>query len=102
MYPTGNEFVPTKLHCVGRIVAKEYCEAKKDDNRYKVSLGTKFYRIRAESITSDLSIDVGKRAIKRERQTSNIFYLKKKKNINSLHFLFKLKDKYLSLSLVNC
>lgn len=77
MYPAGNEFVPTKLHCVGRIVAKEYCEAKKDDNRYKVSLGTKFYRIRAEPVISTFkSVDVSKRSIKRERQNSNNTFLK--------------------------
>lgn len=73
VYPTGNDFAPTKLHCVGKIVVKEYCEAKKDDNRYKVSLGTKFYRIRAEPVNSTRSSELCKRSSKREKQNGNFY-----------------------------
>ena len=38
--------LPVKCHCIGRVTEKEYCHAKKDENRYKVSKGTKFYRVK--------------------------------------------------------
>ncbi|XP_033110064.1 RB1-inducible coiled-coil protein 1-like [Anneissia japonica] len=34
---------------IGRITDKEYCQAKKAQNRFKVPVGTKFYRVKAES-----------------------------------------------------
>ncbi|XP_071965755.1 RB1-inducible coiled-coil protein 1-like [Antedon mediterranea] len=33
---------------IGRITDKEYCQAKKAQNRFKVPVGTKFYRVKAE------------------------------------------------------
>ena len=32
---------------LGEIVDKEYCQAKKTANRFKVPIGTKFYRVKA-------------------------------------------------------
>lgn len=37
---------PSTSFCVGKVTEKEYCHAKKDENRYKVSKGTKFYRVK--------------------------------------------------------
>lgn len=35
---------PTVNYCIGRMVEKEYCHARKAENRYNVAIGTKFYR----------------------------------------------------------
>lgn len=32
---------------LGKVMEKEYCQAKKAQNRFKVPLGTKFYRVKA-------------------------------------------------------
>lgn len=32
--------------CIGKVIDKEYCYARKDENRYKVPRGTKFYRVK--------------------------------------------------------
>lgn len=37
---------PRLCYCIGRVTDKEYCHAKKDENRYKVGKGTKFYRVK--------------------------------------------------------
>ncbi|KAG5684501.1 hypothetical protein PVAND_013731 [Polypedilum vanderplanki] len=37
---------PRVCYCIGRVLDKEYCHAKKDENRYKVGKGTKFYRVK--------------------------------------------------------
>jgi RB1-inducible coiled-coil protein 1 len=37
---------PRVCYCIGRVMDKEYCHAKKDENRYKVGKGTKFYRVK--------------------------------------------------------
>lgn len=37
---------PKVCYCIGRVMDKEYCHAKKDENRYKVGKGTKFYRVK--------------------------------------------------------
>ena len=34
---------------LGKVMEKEYCQAKKAQNRFKVPLGTKFYRVKAVS-----------------------------------------------------
>lgn len=39
---------PRKSWVLAEIVDKEYCQAKKEQNRFKVPLGTKFYRVRAK------------------------------------------------------
>jgi RB1-inducible coiled-coil protein 1 len=37
---------PKACYCIGKVTDKEYCHAKKDENRYKVGKGTKFYRVK--------------------------------------------------------
>lgn len=37
---------PKVCVCIGKVTDKEYCHAKKDENRYKVEKGTKFYRVK--------------------------------------------------------
>ncbi|XP_043917640.1 RB1-inducible coiled-coil protein 1 [Protopterus annectens] len=38
---------PKKPWVLGKVMEKEYCQAKKAQNRFKVPLGTKFYRVKA-------------------------------------------------------
>lgn len=51
---TSPNACPRVCYCIGKVTDKEYCHAKKDENRYKVGKGTKFYRVkvRARSPTS--------------------------------------------------
>lgn len=44
--------VPKIIHCMGTVVDKEYCHARKDENRYKVSRGTRFYRVKVKPLPS--------------------------------------------------
>lgn len=44
-YPTTGQF-PTTLATLGYITDKEYCHARKEENRYKVAKGQKFYRVK--------------------------------------------------------
>lgn len=44
--------VPKIIHSVGTVVDKEYCHARKDENRYKVSRGTRFYRVKMKPMPS--------------------------------------------------
>lgn len=37
---------PRVCYCIGKVTDKEYCHAKKDENRYRVGKGTKFYRVK--------------------------------------------------------
>lgn len=41
-----NDSTTRTSFCIGKVTDKEYCHAKKDENRYKVSKGTKFYRVK--------------------------------------------------------
>lgn len=43
---TTTQSFPKTVYCIGRVIDKEYCHARKDENRYKVSKGTKFYRVK--------------------------------------------------------
>ncbi|XP_055711061.1 RB1-inducible coiled-coil protein 1 isoform X2 [Phlebotomus papatasi] len=43
---------PTVTHVIAKVIEKEYCVARKDENRYKVSKGTKFYRVKVEPRSS--------------------------------------------------
>lgn len=38
--------IPSITSCVGKVEHKEYCVAKKDENRYKVPRGMNFYRVK--------------------------------------------------------
>ncbi|XP_068228950.1 RB1-inducible coiled-coil protein 1-like isoform X2 [Palaemon carinicauda] len=40
---------PHKLYCTAEVVNKEFCQAKKDENRFRVAKGTKFYRVMAKA-----------------------------------------------------
>ncbi|XP_071549123.1 RB1-inducible coiled-coil protein 1 isoform X2 [Panulirus ornatus] len=39
---------PQKMYCTAEVVTKEFCQAKKDENRFRVPKGTKFYRVMAK------------------------------------------------------
>lgn len=41
---------PKKLQAVVEVIDKEYCQAKKSENRFHVPHGTKFYRVRVKAI----------------------------------------------------
>ncbi|XP_065084238.1 RB1-inducible coiled-coil protein 1 isoform X2 [Ochlerotatus camptorhynchus] len=47
--------VPKIIHCMGTVLDKEYCHARKDENRYKVSRGTRFYRVKVKPMPSSSS-----------------------------------------------
>ncbi|XP_030375795.1 RB1-inducible coiled-coil protein 1 [Scaptodrosophila lebanonensis] len=59
--------IPIPYYAIGRVIDKEYCQARKDENRYRVIKGSKFYRIklsplltrsserRLQSLTSGIS-----------------------------------------------
>lgn len=42
---------PRKQYVVGEVVNKEYCQAKKPENRYNVPVGSRFYRVRVKPLT---------------------------------------------------
>lgn len=42
-----------KQWLIAEVVDKEYCQAKKSNNRFKVPVGTKFYRVRAKRWTRE-------------------------------------------------
>merc|ERR1711953_217540 len=39
-----------KKHITAEVVEKEYCQAKKAENRFRVKQGTKFYRVKCKSV----------------------------------------------------
>ena len=43
---TNNNSLNKPLWFIGRVIHKEFCIARKANNRYKVSSGTQFYRVR--------------------------------------------------------
>ncbi|XP_053960571.1 RB1-inducible coiled-coil protein 1 [Anastrepha ludens] len=47
-----NMLLPVPYYAIGRVVDREYCQAKKDENRYRVSKGTRFYRIKLAPLSS--------------------------------------------------
>ena len=56
--PLGLQSNPSenrKSWVLAEITEKEYCQAKKPQNRFKVPLGTKFYRVKAKPWTRDTS-----------------------------------------------
>ena len=42
----------SKKYVTAEVVDKEYCQAKKSENRFKVPQGTKFYRVRCKPTTT--------------------------------------------------
>lgn len=43
-----NGLNPSSTSLLGQVIDKEYCQAKKPNNRFNVPLGTKFYRARVK------------------------------------------------------
>lgn len=43
----------SKRYTTAEVVDKEYCQAKKAENRFKVPVGTKFYRVKCRPIGND-------------------------------------------------
>ncbi|CAL4073795.1 unnamed protein product [Meganyctiphanes norvegica] len=39
---------PRKMYVTAEVVSKEFCQAKKDENRFRVPKGTRFYRVQAK------------------------------------------------------
>jgi RB1-inducible coiled-coil protein 1 len=83
---------PRVCYCIGRVTDKEYCHAKKDENRYKVSKGTKFYRVKVRP-RSPLSRDMERSVTERKkiRRSTGEFrkrYLKRDIIYNGTHFQF--------------
>lgn len=46
--PSVAGILPATLHTFGVVTKKDYCRARKDENRYKVSKGSQFYVIKAK------------------------------------------------------
>ncbi len=46
----GDDGVPNKRYATAEVVSKEYCQARKPENRFKVPQGTRFYRVRCKAI----------------------------------------------------
>lgn len=44
--PPSSDASPRVMLRIGRVLEKDYCHAKKGENRYKVEKGTKFYRVK--------------------------------------------------------
>ena len=41
-----------KRHTTAEVVDKEYCQAKKPQNRFRVAQGTKFYRVKCRPVNN--------------------------------------------------
>ena len=49
-------FRPSTIPFLGQVTDKEYCQAKKTNNRFNVPLGTKFYRVRCKPWKPTMSL----------------------------------------------
>lgn len=58
--------IPKTCYCIGKVIDKEYCHAKKDENRYRVGKGTKFYRVKVRPLSPFGDMD--KSTIDRKRK----------------------------------
>ena len=45
----GSDINSRRLFSTGEVTEKEYCQAKKAENRFKVPQGTKFYRVKCKA-----------------------------------------------------
>ncbi|KAL1494677.1 hypothetical protein ABEB36_010242 [Hypothenemus hampei] len=43
---------PNKNYCTGEVVDKEYCQTRKNENRYKVPKGAKFFRVKVKPVSA--------------------------------------------------
>ncbi|XP_044020497.1 RB1-inducible coiled-coil protein 1 isoform X2 [Aphidius gifuensis] len=50
--------LPKQTYVLGQVIDKQYCHAKKPENRYKVPQGTKFYRVRVRRLARDLDLTI--------------------------------------------
>ncbi|XP_075145909.1 autophagy-related 17 [Haematobia irritans] len=62
--------IPMPYYAIGRVVDKEYCQARKDENRYRVSKGSKFYRIKLAPLQT-------RQSLKRDRVESFTMYIRR-------------------------
>ena len=46
---------PRKKTITAEVVEKEYCQARKPGNRFKVPMGTKFYRVKCKAMEKEAS-----------------------------------------------
>uniref|UniRef100_A0A7G3ATQ4 RB1-inducible coiled-coil protein 1 n=1 Tax=Lutzomyia longipalpis TaxID=7200 RepID=A0A7G3ATQ4_LUTLO len=67
---TVNE-TPHMIPLVAKVIEKEFCVARKDENRYKVSKGTKFYRVKVEPVSSSPHPLDAARSSRRHETTGN-------------------------------
>ncbi|XP_055905202.1 RB1-inducible coiled-coil protein 1 isoform X2 [Eupeodes corollae] len=68
----GELEIPSPFYALGRVVNKEYCQARKDENRYRVNRGSKFYRIKLEALSRNESKWTGGRRERLESSSSNV------------------------------
>lgn len=47
-----NKKVPNKSYCTGEVVNKDFCHARREGNRYHLSVGTKFFRVKVKPVSS--------------------------------------------------
>ncbi|XP_021922149.1 RB1-inducible coiled-coil protein 1 isoform X2 [Zootermopsis nevadensis] len=52
----GSDGSPRRLYSTGEVTDKEYCYARKSENRYRVPKGTKFYRVQVQPLQKDSSL----------------------------------------------
>ena len=45
--------LPRKQYVTAEVVEKEFCQAKKSENRFRVPQGTKFYRVKCKPLVKD-------------------------------------------------
>ncbi|XP_014294856.1 RB1-inducible coiled-coil protein 1 [Microplitis demolitor] len=53
---TGPDGLPRQIYVIGEVIDKQYCHAKKPENRYHVPQGTKFYRVRVKPLQRDCTL----------------------------------------------
>ncbi|XP_076244225.1 autophagy-related 17 isoform X1 [Calliopsis andreniformis] len=47
---------PKSIQTIAEVIDKEYCHARKSENRYRVPRGTKFYRVRVKSVGKNAAL----------------------------------------------
>ncbi|KAK0157667.1 hypothetical protein PV328_011378 [Microctonus aethiopoides] len=52
----GSDGMPKKTYVLGEVIDKQYCHAKKPENRYNVPQGTKFYRVRIKPVHTNTDL----------------------------------------------
>ncbi|KAK0161341.1 hypothetical protein PV327_009821 [Microctonus hyperodae] len=52
----GIDGMPKKTYVFGEVIDKQYCHAKKPENRYNVPQGSKFYRVRIKPVNTNTDL----------------------------------------------